>query len=99
MQVTALQQLQDHVRPVIDDLDRVGADDIGMLAELGPDPALRGESADSGAAPHQFATQGLQRDYLAAGLAEVIVHDEDQAHATFVNIEYLEPIADPPSYG
>ena len=95
MQVAALDQLQDHIRPAVDDLHRVGPDDVRMLAELGPDPALRGEPADPDATLHQLAAQGLEGNHLAPGLAEVIVHHVDEAHPAFVDVEHLEPVADP----
>ena len=69
VQVAALHQLEDHVRPAVDDLDRVRPDDVRVLAELGPDPALGGEPADPDAAPQQLAAQGLEGNHLAPGLA------------------------------
>ena len=69
VQVAALHQLEHHVRPAVDDLDRVGPDDVRVLAELDPDPAFRGEPADPDAASQQFVSQGLERDDLTPGLA------------------------------
>ena len=70
---------------------------FGMLAELGPDPAFRGEPADPDATLHQLAAQGLERNDLRARTAQVVVDHVDQAHSPFVDVEDLEPIADPVS--
>ena len=97
VQIAALHQLEDHVGPAVEDLDRVRPHDVRMLAELGPDPALRGKPADPDAALQEFTAQGLEGDHFAPGFPEVVVDHVDEAHPAFMDVEHLESVADPVS--
>ena len=52
VQVAALHELEHDIGLSVDNLDRVGPDDVGVFAELGPDPAFRGEPANSAEFTH-----------------------------------------------
>src|SRR5262249_3019003 len=80
------------------DLDRMRPDDIRMLPQPGPEPAFRGKPADPDPAPHQLAPQSLERDHLPARASQVVIYDIDQAHPAFVDVEDLEPVAQPFSH-
>ena len=47
-QIAPLNELKQHVKASFDHFNRVRPDDIRMIAELDPDPAFRGETADPG---------------------------------------------------
>ena len=94
-QVPALNQLQNNVRLALDDLDRVRLDDIRMLTELHPEPALRGKPRPPDLVTQQFVLQGLECDHRPTGFAQVVVDHVDQAHSTFVHVEDLESVTDP----
>ena len=97
VQVAALDQFEHDVRTRVDDLDRVRPNDVRMIAQLRPEPALGGEPADPDGASQQLAAQSLESHHLTAGLAQVVVDHVDQAHAPFVDVEDLESITDPVS--
>ena len=94
-QVPALNQLQNNVRLALDDLDRVRLDDVRMLTELHPEPALRGKPRPPDLVTQQFVLQGLECDHRPTGFAQVVVDHVDQAHSTFVHVEDLESVTDP----
>src|SRR5262245_22721747 len=72
--------------------------DIRMFAELHPQPAFRGETADADTASQQLAPKGLERNHLGARTIHLVVDHVHQAHTAFVNVEDLEPAANPVSH-
>ncbi len=94
-QVPTLNQFQNNVRLALDDLDRVRLDDVGMLTELHPEPALGGKPRPPDLVTQQFVLQGLECDHRPTGFAQMVVDHVDQAHSTFVHVEDLESVTDP----
>jgi hypothetical protein len=94
-QVPALNKLQDDIRLSLDNLDRMGLDDVGMLTELHPEPALGGEPRPPDSVTQKLVFQGLQCDYGSTRFAKVVVYYVHQAHSTFVHVEDFESITDP----
>jgi hypothetical protein len=98
-QVASLHELEDHVRPAFDDLDRVCPHDVAMLAKLNPEPALSGKPADADPAAQKLVAQGLERNHATAPHALVVVDHVDNAHASLVDVEDLESASNPVSDG
>ena len=64
----------------------------------GPRAGTRWRTATAGPGAQQLVLQRLQRHDLPAGLAQMVVDHVDQAHSAFVDVEDLEPVADPVSH-
>jgi hypothetical protein len=66
-----------------------------MLAELDPEAALDRESADADSTLQELPAQSLEGNHFGAFAGEVVIHNIDEAHPAFVNVEDLKSTSDP----